>query len=165
MSLPQLIEEDLYVLDGALQSLVSRSEASMAMLIDQAGFLITQTGEAGQFDTTTLAALAAGSYAATQSMALLTRETNFHCLYQQGDSSSLLILNVDEHCLLVVVFKSQTSVGAVKYYALGTVTQVAEQLKRAHARSPETSLDLAMLNLEDTAGLFRRKNLDASPAA
>jgi predicted regulator of Ras-like GTPase activity (Roadblock/LC7/MglB family) len=162
MSLPQLIEEDLRILDGALGALVARSESSMAMLIDQAGFLITQAGESNEFDTTTMAALAAGSFAATQSMASLTQETNYNSLYQQGDKSSLLILNIDSDCLLVVVFRSHISVGAVKYYALGTVAMAAEQLKAARARTPGKEIDFAVLNLEDSAGFFHRKNVDVN---
>jgi predicted regulator of Ras-like GTPase activity (Roadblock/LC7/MglB family) len=160
MPLPQLIEEDLQVVDGALAALISRSEASMAMVVDQAGFLITQAGESADFDTTTLAALAAGSFAATQSMASLTRETNFDSVYQQGQSSSLLILAVDADCLLVVVFRSQISVGAVKYYALSTVSQLAAQLTIARERAPDKSLDLAALNLEDSVAFFHRKDTE-----
>ena len=162
MALPQLIEEDLRVSDAALAALVSRSEATLALLIDRAGFLITQAGDAAQFDTTTLAALAAGSFAASQGMAALTREANFNSLCQQGDTSSLLILTVDEDCLLVAVFQAGITPGAVKYYATGTVTQVAEQLKKARVRSPGTHLDLAALNLEDTSDLFHRRKLDAN---
>ncbi len=162
MALPQLIEEDLRVLDGALSALVTRSEASMAMLIDQAGFLITQAGESSQVDTTTLAALAAGSFAATQSMAALTRETNFNSVYQQGDESSLLILSVDESSLVVVLFKTHISVGAVKYYARGTVAQVGEQLRKARERDPAQTLDLASLNLEDSVAFFHRKSVDVN---
>ncbi len=162
MALPQLIEEDLHALDTALAGLVSRSEACMVMLIDRAGFLITQAGDSSQFDTTTLAALAAGSFAATQGMASLTRETNFNSVYQQGDTSSLLILTVDENCLLLAVFKTGITVGAVKYYAAATVTQIAEQLKKARDRSPDSNVDLSALNLEDTAPLFQRRKLDSN---
>ena len=162
MPLPQLIEEDLRVLDGALQALIARSEASMAMLIDKAGFLITQAGDTIQYDTTTLAALAAGSFAATQGMASLTRETNFTSLFQQGDTSNLLILTVDENCLLVVVFQAQITAGVVKYYAAATVAQAAEQMKKARGRNPSCSLDLSALNLEDTTSLFRRKKVDVN---
>jgi predicted regulator of Ras-like GTPase activity (Roadblock/LC7/MglB family) len=162
MALPQLIEEDLRVLDAALASLVTRSEASMAILIDQAGFLITQAGESSQVDTTTLAALAAGSFAATQSMAALTRETNFNSAYQQGDNSSLLTLSVDQDSLVVVLFKTHISVGAVKYYARGTVAQVGEQLRKARERDPVNTIDLATLNLEDSVGFFHRKVADVN---
>jgi predicted regulator of Ras-like GTPase activity (Roadblock/LC7/MglB family) len=162
MPLPQLIEEDLRILDGALATLVARSESSMAMLIDQAGFLITQSGESSDFDTTTLAALAAGSFAATQGMASLTRETNYNSLYQQGDKSSLLILNIDSDCLLVVVFHTQVSVGAVKYYALATVAMVGEQLRKARQRAPLKTIDFAALNLADSGNFFRRKSVDVN---
>jgi predicted regulator of Ras-like GTPase activity (Roadblock/LC7/MglB family) len=162
MPLPQLIEEDLRLLDGALGTLIARSESSMAMLIDQAGFLLTQSGQSNEFDTTTLAALAAGSFAATQSMASLTRETNYNSLYQQGDRSSLLILNIDSDCLLVVVFDTRISVGAVKYYALATVSAVAEQLRLARERAPDQTVDFATLNLEDSSTFFRRKNVDVN---
>lgn len=160
MALPQLIEEDLRVMDDALAGLVARSEACMAMLIDQAGFLLTQAGDSAQFDTTTLAALAAGSFAATQGMASLTRESNFDSVYQQGQNASLLILRVDESCLLVVVFKAHISVGAVKYYALPTVGVVADQLRRAQERQPDAKVDFATLNLEDTSSYFRRKKVE-----
>lgn len=162
MPLPQLIEEDLRVLDEALGTLVTRSESSMAILIDQAGFLITQAGAAAEFDTTTLAALAAGSFAATQSMASLTRENNYNSLYQQGDESSLFILNIDSDCLLVVVFKSAVSVGAVKYYALATSAIVAEQLRNARQRAPHQSIDLAVLYLENSNDYFHRRSVDVN---
>lgn len=162
MSLPQLIEEDLRVFDTALAALVSRSEASMIMLIDRAGFLITQAGDAKQTDTTTLAALTAGSFAATQGMASLTREANFNSVYQQGETSSLLILTVDENCLLLAVFQTGITVGAVKYYATSTVTQVAAQLRKARDRSPDSNLDLSALNLEDTSVLFQRRKIESN---
>ena len=82
-------------MDRVLGELVSRSEASAALVIDKAGFLIAQTGDFGEFDSTTLAALAAGTFAATQGMASVISEPNFTCVYQQGENFSLL---VRRHC-------------------------------------------------------------------
>ena len=62
-SLPQLIEEDVQELNRALQDLLVKAEASVALVIDKGGFLISQCGEHISFDTTTLAALSAGSFA------------------------------------------------------------------------------------------------------
>ncbi len=73
MALPQLNAEDMRELDRVLGELVSRSEASAALIIDKAGFLIAQTGDFGEFDSTTLAALAAGTFAATQGMGTTKR--------------------------------------------------------------------------------------------
>jgi len=64
---------------------------------------------------------------------------------------------VDEHCLLLVIFKAQISVGAVKYYAVNTIGQIAQQLQVAHARSPDQGIDLSVLNVADTSGVFRKK--------
>lgn len=156
MALPQLIAEDMRELDRVLGELVSRSEASAALIIDKAGFLIAQTGDFGEFDSTTLAALAAGTYAATQGMASVISEPNFTCVYQQGENFSLLVRNVDTETLLVVVFQAHVSVGAVKYFANASVPQLSRQFETAQQRDPGGTLDLAMMNMEDSSGFFRR---------
>ena len=156
-TLPQLIEEDLRTLDGALRELVQKSESSAALLIDKGGFLITQQGHTDAFDGTTVAALGAGSFCANKEIANLIGEEGFASVYQQGDKQSLLVVNVDECCLLCVIFKSQTGVGAVKYYATDAVKEIAAQIARAALRNPDAGLDLSVLNLADTDDIFRRK--------
>ncbi|HYV30793.1 MAG TPA: roadblock/LC7 domain-containing protein [Candidatus Binatia bacterium] len=156
-TLPQLIEEDVSELNSALQELLIKSDASSAMVIDKGGFIITQCGRAQQLDTTTLSALSAASFAATESIATLVGEHNFSSIYQQGDHSSLLVMNVDEFCLLSVIFKASLSVGAIKYYAGDTIKRVATQLHRACQRTPEAGLDLSMLNLADPSPIFKMK--------
>ena len=156
-TLPQLIEEDVRVLNRALEELLKKSEASTALIIDKGGFLITQIPCGDELDTTTLAALSAASFAATQGIANLISEANFSSVYQQGETHSILVVNVDEFCLLTVIFPAQVSVGAVKYFASTTIQQVAKQLKRAQQRDPDAGLDLSLLNMAETAPLFRKK--------
>jgi predicted regulator of Ras-like GTPase activity (Roadblock/LC7/MglB family) len=119
------------------RDLIGKSEATSALILDKGGFVIAECGDTRSFDTTTLGALAAAAYAATQGIASLVGEANFSSVYQQGENYSLLVNNVDEHCLLVVIFNAQISVGAVKYYAMGAITQVARQLQVARTRSPD----------------------------
>ena len=157
-TLPQLFEEDIRELERALQELLMKSEASAALIIDKGGLLITQCGDYRDYDTTTLAALSAASFAATQGIAELVGETNFSSVYQQGDQLSILVGNVDEYCLLTVLFKAQISVGAVKYYSGPAIAAVAAQLQRAHDRAPDAGLDLSMLNMADPSPLFRKKS-------
>ena len=156
MALPQLIAEDMREFDRVLGELVSRSEASAALIIDKAGFLVAQTGEFSQFDSTTLAALAAGTYAATQSMASVISEPNFTCVYQQGENFSLLVRNVDLETLVVVVFEAHVSVGAVKYFANSAVPRLATQFESARQRNPDASIDFAMMNMENSSDFFRQ---------
>jgi predicted regulator of Ras-like GTPase activity (Roadblock/LC7/MglB family) len=155
MALPQLIAEDVRELDRALAELVSRSEASSAMIIDKAGFLITESGGTSSVDNTTLAALAAGSFAATQGMASIVSESNFNCVYQQGETFSLIVQNVNDDTLLIVVFAAHVSVGAVKYFANVAVPRIADQLAKARERG-DGELDLAMMNMEDSSEFFRK---------
>ncbi|MBC8003249.1 MAG: roadblock/LC7 domain-containing protein [Opitutaceae bacterium] len=156
LSLPQLIEEDIQLLDSALGDLITKSESTAALIIDKGGPLIIQKGEAERFDTTTMAALAAGSYAATQAIAGLVGELDFSSIYQQGQNFSILVNNIDDQLLLIVIFRANISVGAIKYYANTTITQVAEQIARARLRDPDTNIDLVSMNLLDTADVFRR---------
>ena len=156
MALPQLIAEDVQELDRLLNELVARSEASAAMIIDKAGFLITQAGDCEQFDSTTLSALAAGSFAATQGMASVVNEPNFNSVYQQGEKFSLLVQNIEEDTLLMVVFAAHVSVGAVKYFLNSTAPKVALQFLSARERDPDATLDLSRMNLEDSSEFFRK---------
>src|SRR5580765_2581958 len=116
-SLPQLIEEDIQLLDDELRELLEKSEATTALIIDKGGFLISSQGDARRFDLTTIAALASGAYMANQTIANLVHEPNFNSVYQQGERFSMFVSCVDEFCLLAVIFKAQVSVGVVKYFA------------------------------------------------
>ena len=156
-TLPQLIEEDIGELNNALQELLIKSDATAALVLDKGGFIITQCGPTGNLDLMTLAALSAASYAATETIAMLVGETNFASVYQQGEHSSLLVMNVDECCLLGALFKATLSVGAIKYYAGDTVKRIAVQIQKAQQRLPGAGLDLSMLNVADPSGMFKMK--------
>src|SRR5271170_4799698 len=105
--LPPLIEEDVQLLDTALDDLLRSSEATTALIIDKGGPLISQRGVLDNFDTTTIAALAAGSFCATQAIAERIGEINFSNIYQQGERHSLLLCNIDDNVLLIVIFKAE----------------------------------------------------------
>ncbi|MGA2555957.1 MAG: roadblock/LC7 domain-containing protein [Verrucomicrobiota bacterium] len=155
--LPQLIDEDVRAFDSALDDLLRRSEARAALLIDKGGPLICQRGATGQFDSTTVAALAAGAFSATDMMARHLGETSLSHIYQQGRQVSLLISNVDDNLLLIVVFPAETGVGAVKYYAADAVARLSAQMQQAARRAPGATLDLVSLNTLDTEPIFRKR--------
>ncbi len=155
--LPPLIAEDVQALDGALDELLRQSEATAALVIDKGGPLIDQRGAVDQFDTTTISALAAGSFCATQAIAGLLGEADFASIYQQGERYSVLFCNIDENVLLIVIFKAELSVGAVKYYAAATVQEVGRQLQAAQQRAPEKSVDLVSMNVLDVSTIFRKQ--------
>ena len=156
-TLPQLIEDDIRRCDETLRAFIASTDATATLIIDKGGFLITQQGDAHDYDMTTIGALASGAFMANQTIASLVNETSFNSIYQQGENASMFVINVDEHCLLVVIFKSHSGVGVVKYYAATAVKRIARQLKIARERAPEAGLDLSVLNVAETAPLFRKK--------
>lgn len=161
---PQLVEEDFRQINTFLDDLLMRSEATAALFVEKAGYLIAQRGQVDRFDTTELATLAANAFAATQFIADRIQETNFSTMYQQGETTCILWLNIDENSLLVVLFSATLTVGAIRYYAANTVQQIAIQLHLASNREPGTGLDFADLNPEDVSILFQRKPAEAGPA-
>jgi predicted regulator of Ras-like GTPase activity (Roadblock/LC7/MglB family) len=156
-TLPQLIEDDVQLLDHELRELLAKTDATTALIIDQGGFLISSQGDTRSFDLTTIAALASGAYLANQTIANLVHETNFNSVYQQGEKFSMFVVCVDEHCMLTVIFKASVSVGAVKYFAGPAAKRIATQMQVAQERDPGGGLDLSMLNIADPSEVFKRR--------
>jgi predicted regulator of Ras-like GTPase activity (Roadblock/LC7/MglB family) len=156
-TLPQLIEDDIRVLDDALSEFLAQTSATIALLIDKGGFLITSQGEPGDVDLTTLGALASGAFMASQTIAGLVNEKNFNSTFQQGEKNCLLCTDVDQHSLLVILFKSQAGAGLVKYYSGNCTSRIARQLTIAEERTPGGGFDLSALNIAHPQELFKKK--------
>ena len=156
-TLPQLIEDDIRRCDEILRAFIASTDATAALIIDKGGFIITRRGDEHDFDLTTIGALASGAFMANQTIAGLVNESSFDSIYQQGENFSMFVVTVDEHSLLVVIFKSHSGVGVVKYYAAGAVKRIARQLKIAKERAPGAGLDLSVLNVAETGPFFRKK--------
>src|SRR5829696_69803 len=131
---PQLNQEDIDIVDTVLRELLKKSEANIALLVEKAGYLIHQCGNPDELDTTTFATLGSNAYNAVQFMASLVNETNFTSMYQQGESYSTLMVNVDENSLLVIVFPTHLTVGSMKYYAGPVVRGICDRIKVAFDR-------------------------------
>jgi predicted regulator of Ras-like GTPase activity (Roadblock/LC7/MglB family) len=156
-TLPQLLEEDIQQLDATLREFLTQTDATVALLLDKGGFLLTHQGEAGELDLTTLGALASGAFMASQTLAGLVKEGDFNYTVLQGAQFSLCTMGVDDQCLFVVVFPSPTGVGVVKYYAGAAIRRLARHMEVARQRDPEGGLDLSELNVADPKELFRKK--------
>ncbi|HSU52949.1 MAG TPA: roadblock/LC7 domain-containing protein [Candidatus Dormibacteraeota bacterium] len=156
-TLPQLIEEDIQRLDDELRELLTQSDATTALIIDQGGFLITSQGDSRQFDLTTIAALASGAFMANQTIANLVHESSFNSVYQQGQKFSMFVMSIDDNCMLVVIFKASVSVGVVKYFSAPACERIAKQFEVAQQRDPAGGLDLSVLNIADPSEMFKRR--------
>jgi predicted regulator of Ras-like GTPase activity (Roadblock/LC7/MglB family) len=127
---------DVARMDGEIDGFLELSGARCALLIDREGHLVTRRGEAVHTSSLdSVAALVAGSFAATREMARLLGEEQFSALFHQGQRDSIQISLVDDRALLAVVFDQRTNLGLVRYYAVETTRRLSTVLSEVAARS------------------------------
>ena len=109
-----LYKEDIDRLNKVLAKLLASASATFVLLVHKDGNLLSHQGFTRAFDTTSLAALAAGSYAATRAIAQLIGESEFTVLSHKGKTDSIHISLVDEDTIMVLVFDDRTNQGMVR---------------------------------------------------
>src|SRR5690242_12676215 len=127
--IPALTIDNVATLDGILAEFLKKAEADLTVLIDRGGNVISQFGDVRVLDVTIIAALAAGSFAATKELARRIGEVEFNALYHQGDGSHIFMNSVDDNTIMITVFGRRTTVGLVRFYSAATANSVAELLK------------------------------------
>ena len=127
--IPALTIENVANLDGILADFLKKADADLTVVIDRGGNVISQFGDVLVLDVTIIAALAAGSFAATKELARRIGEVEFNALYHQGDGSHIFMNSVDDDTIMITVFGRRTTVGLVRFYSAATAHSVAELLK------------------------------------
>lgn len=79
--------------------------------------MVTKAGSTDDFDMQAVAALVAGSYAATREMARLLGEDEFSVLFHQGKKDNVQLTLVGDRTILATVFDERTTIGMVRLYA------------------------------------------------
>ncbi len=108
--------EDVNKIDGVLEEFLSASQARAVLLIDSEGHLVTKRGMTSSFDTDSLSALVAGSFASTRELARILGEAEFSVIFHQGQNENIQISMAGERALLVIIFDDRTTVGMVRIY-------------------------------------------------
>jgi predicted regulator of Ras-like GTPase activity (Roadblock/LC7/MglB family) len=128
-AIPCLTIEDVATLDGVLAEFLKKCEAELTVVIDRGGNVISQYGDMTVMDVTIIAALAAGSFAATKELARRIGEVEFNALYHQGNGNHIFMNSVDDDTIMITVFGKRTTVGLVRFYSVTTGTAVGTLLK------------------------------------
>jgi len=128
-----IYQADSEKIDAALKRLLKGSEAKCALLVDKDGHLVTRQGFTQSLDTTSLAALLAGSFASTKEIARLVGEPEFSVLFHQGKRDHIHMSLVGDRSILVVVFDDRTTIGMVRLYA----KEAADDLEKIFKASLE----------------------------
>jgi len=118
-------------LERALDDMLQRSQAECALLISRDdGSLITARGFVRSLDTTSLAALAAGTFASAREIAHLIGEPEFSVLFHQGQREHIHVGLAGDRALLMVLFNDLTTVGLVRLCARECGAEIAGTLSR-----------------------------------
>lgn len=137
--IPVLTIDDVANLDGILADFLQKAEAELTVVIDRGGNVISQYGDMNVMDVTIIAALAAGSFAATKELAKRIGEVEFNALYHQGNGNHIFMNSVDDDTIMITVFGKRTTVGLVRFYSSTTAQNVGNLLrslqKEAHGFS------------------------------
>ncbi len=155
-TVPILALEDVAQIDAVLHDYLGKSEADLALLLDKGGNIISQQGEANSHQLSIVAALAAGSFAATKELASRIGEREFNALYHQGKGVHVFMNSVDENTILLTVFSDKTTVGLIRFYSVSCarkLQQVFEQL-RTHPKRQRFTLTVA--DIQKAGAVFRR---------
>jgi predicted regulator of Ras-like GTPase activity (Roadblock/LC7/MglB family) len=136
-------EKDVQRIDEEIDGLLELSGSRCAFLIDRDGHLVTRRGDAVQSSLESIAALVAGSFAATREMARLLGEDEFSTLSHQGERESIQVSLVGDRALLAMVFDQRTNLGMVRYYAVESVRRLTEILNEIDARAAPANSGLA----------------------
>src|SRR5881392_2092612 len=139
--IPVLTIEDVATLDGVLGDFLKKAEAELTVVIDRGGNVISQFGDRHVTDVTIIAALAAGSFAATRELARRIGEVEFNALYHQGNGSHMFMNSVDDDTIMITVFGPRTTVGLVRFYSAAAAQNVSGVLKLLRRTTHGLSFD------------------------
>ena len=148
-AIPVFRIEDVATLDGILADFLLKAEAELTVVIDRGGNVISQYGDMTVLDVTIIAALAAGSFAATKELARRIGELEFNALYHQGNGNHIFMNSVDDDTIMITVFGPRTTVGLVRLYSSTAAQKVGELLKSLQGNTHDIEFAEAEISTGD----------------
>ena len=141
---------------AVLKKLVADSYAKVVFLVDKNGSLLASAGETEDFDSTSLASLAAGNIAATGGLASLIGEKEFSILFHEGERDNMHISVVANRLILVVIFDRRSSVGLVRLRVRRAAVVLERILQEVDAMAQKGEEgDIEELTEDDIESLFK----------
>jgi predicted regulator of Ras-like GTPase activity (Roadblock/LC7/MglB family) len=144
-----------------LGELYSKTRAKVVLFADMAGQIICERGDTAEMNTTVLAALAAGDFAATAEIAKLVGEGDrFKLHLHEGETKNVYLTNVGDQFFLIIIFDANVALGMVRVYtkkAVESILVVVEEAANTEGLSEADIIDEDFGNLlaQELDGAFR----------
>jgi len=138
-------------INDLLSNLVKRSEAVTALLISREGVCISKAGNVETLNSTALAALVAGMFAATREVANIVGEEQFSILLQQGEKRHIHISLIGQRNMMIVVFEDYKRIGRVRHEARSIGSDLVRILENREKSKKEDSGDISVPEFKEYA--------------
>jgi predicted regulator of Ras-like GTPase activity (Roadblock/LC7/MglB family) len=140
-------------INAVLAGFLSESGAAEVVLIDRSGQPLAQRG-AGERDTVSISALAAGAFSSTAAMARLLGETEFSVLFHEGATRNIHVSTVDHATILLAIFDSHTTVGMVRLFAREASAAIAGILDEGRGQPAHVGMLATPLTADEVEPAF-----------
>ncbi len=134
-----------------LSEMVVSTGALISLLISREGVCLSQAGELTSLNTTALAALVAGMFAATKEVATIVGENQFSILLQQGEKRHIHISLVGKRAMMVIVFEDYTRIGKVRIEAKRAGENISKLLDMPVERAPDEEGEIYLPRFKEYA--------------
>ena len=131
--------EDIAALNQELDAFLELSQARAAFVVDREGHMVARRGDCSGPALESIAALVAGSFAATRELARLLGESEFSSMSHQGARDSIQIALLGERALFAAVYDQRSNLGLVRWHAKECCGRMIAVL-RARASVPPPAL-------------------------
>jgi predicted regulator of Ras-like GTPase activity (Roadblock/LC7/MglB family) len=148
-----LSEDASQKIDQVLRELLEQVEAEAVYFCDRGGNIIASQSVSPQGNEENIAALAAGSFFATLTMAKLVGETEFQNMLHQGEKTSIYMEGLKGDMILVVIFNKDSNPGLVKLYAK-TACQQLEPFKLSLVYDEKQMRTIPHMEIDENAQAF-----------
>ena len=140
-----------------LTDLLVGAEAEAVYLCDKGGNIVVSKTTTDYHNEDNIAALAAGSFSATNALAGLLGEPGFHCIFHQSDNLSMYLHNLEDEMLLLVLFGPRSNPGLVRLHS-DEFSHAIRPMVESMTKSKHFIADLQDLDLdsEDTDQPFTK---------
>ncbi len=123
-------EEQIEKLESILEEQLIKLGVENVTLIDLSGnVIVTIDNGSSTKDVYSLAALAAGNYAAVSAMAKIIGEQEFSLLFHKGENESIHFSKITDDFLLITIFGKKVSLGFLRLKVAEVIKEIEELFK------------------------------------
>jgi len=130
-----ITDEQSVQLNRLLEDISVEASVDGVFMSDYGGNILAYVSQTEDDSIHTMAALAAGSFAATRELAGMIGEPTFHSIFHQGTKSSVYIQNIAQNFLILVIFGKSTTTGLVKLFVDKASKELEPILKNIEQQS------------------------------